>query len=166
MAASGITPHACACSHCARPISAPSGQTIELLDMFWALNGATDTPVRESQRQIPEVTRLLPASDVVPATSRPLATTTVILAPQHLGQECCERERADPDEPGQPGRPGPVGCLHRTPTVHDAAVLAVPGIRAGAPEPHAEGTREGRLDGARIGARVRGRIASPHLPGA
>ena len=134
--------------------------------MFWALNGATDIPVRESQRQIPDVTRLLPASDVVPATSRPLATATVILARQHLGHQCCESERADPDEPGQPGRPVQVGCLHRAPTVHDAAVLAVPGIRAGAPEPHAQAAREGRLDGTRVGARVCGRVASPYLPGA
>ncbi|GGS99019.1 hypothetical protein GCM10010176_048780 [Nonomuraea spiralis] len=37
--------------------------------MFWALKGATRTPLRASQRQIPAVTTLLPASDVVPATS-------------------------------------------------------------------------------------------------
>lgn len=37
--------------------------------MFWALNGATDTPERYSQRQIPATSALLPASDVVPATS-------------------------------------------------------------------------------------------------
>src|SRR4051794_12085402 len=54
---------------CARPISAPSAVTIELLLMFCALNGATDTPWRASQRQMPAVTTDLPASDVVPATS-------------------------------------------------------------------------------------------------
>ena len=36
--------------------------------MFCALNGATDTPCRASQRQMPAVTTLLPASEVVPAT--------------------------------------------------------------------------------------------------
>ena len=35
MAARGAPPHLWACNHCARPLSAPSGQTIELLDMFW-----------------------------------------------------------------------------------------------------------------------------------
>src|SRR4051794_374549 len=39
--------------------------------MFCALNGATRRPCRASHRQIPAVTTLLPASDVVPATSRP-----------------------------------------------------------------------------------------------
>ena len=43
--------------------------TIELLDMFWALNGATFTPRRWNARHSAAVTRLLPASDVVPATS-------------------------------------------------------------------------------------------------
>src|SRR5665647_3935227 len=74
MAASGTTPHASAWTHWARPISDPSAQTIELLDMFCALNGATDTPLRASHRHSPAVTRLLPASDVVPATSSPLDT--------------------------------------------------------------------------------------------
>ena len=68
-------PQAAACIACARPISPPrpSGPTTtaELLDMFWALNGATRTPRRWSQRQMPAVTTLLPASEVVPATSRP-----------------------------------------------------------------------------------------------
>ncbi|CFE89098.1 Uncharacterised protein [Mycobacterium tuberculosis] len=51
----------------------PSGprQTIELLDMFCALNGATRTPRRANARHSPAVTALLPASLVVPATSRP-----------------------------------------------------------------------------------------------
>ena len=34
MAASGGTPAASAWSHCARPISEPSGHTMELFDMF------------------------------------------------------------------------------------------------------------------------------------
>ena len=55
----------------ARPISAPSLVTTEFSDMFCALNGATLTPRRASQRQIPAVTALLPASDAVPATSNP-----------------------------------------------------------------------------------------------
>ena len=37
MADSGVTLAALACRYCARPISDPSGQTIELFDMFWAL---------------------------------------------------------------------------------------------------------------------------------
>ena len=37
--------------------------------MFCALNGATATPRRRSHRQIPATSALLPASDVVPATS-------------------------------------------------------------------------------------------------
>ena len=34
IAVSGSAPAAIACSHCARPISAPSLHTIELFDMF------------------------------------------------------------------------------------------------------------------------------------
>ena len=82
MAASAGTPAAAACIAWARPISAPSGATIELLDMFCALNGATRTPRRASQRQIPAVMTDLPASDVVPATSsEPLVEGTVPLLP-------------------------------------------------------------------------------------
>src|SRR3954447_1510740 len=68
MAASGSARAAAACMTWARPISAPSAVTIELLLMFCALNGATETPWRTSHRQIPAVTTDLPASDVVPAT--------------------------------------------------------------------------------------------------
>ncbi|GAA2683538.1 hypothetical protein GCM10010412_069360 [Nonomuraea recticatena] len=69
MSASGSSPAACACIACARPISAPSAVTKELSDMFCALYGATRTPCLASQRQMPAVTTLFPASDVVPATS-------------------------------------------------------------------------------------------------
>ena len=65
----GASPHACACIACARPISPPSVVTTELLLMFCALNGATDTPSRTSQRQMPATSALFPASEVVPATS-------------------------------------------------------------------------------------------------
>ena len=65
----GASPHACACIAWARPISPPSAVTTELLLMFCALNGATDTPWRASQRQRPATSALLPASEVVPATS-------------------------------------------------------------------------------------------------
>src|SRR4051795_9239395 len=68
IAASGSTRAAAACITWARPISAPSAVTIELLLMFCALKGATETPWRTSHRQIPAVTTDLPASDVVPAT--------------------------------------------------------------------------------------------------
>ncbi len=69
MSADGSIPQARACIAWARPISPPSIVTTELFDMFWALNGATDTPSRCSRRQIPAVSRLLPASELAPATS-------------------------------------------------------------------------------------------------
>src|SRR6185312_5556735 len=53
----------------ARPISPPSTVTAELLDMFCALNGATDRPLRANSRHSPATTIDLPASEVVPATS-------------------------------------------------------------------------------------------------
>ena len=37
--------------------------------MFCALNGATETPWRTSERQMPATSALFPASEVVPATS-------------------------------------------------------------------------------------------------
>src|SRR5215472_5771607 len=78
MAASAGTRAAAACIACARPISAPSGVTMELLDMFCALNGATRTPCLASHRQIPAVSTHLPASDAVPATSSdPLICATI-----------------------------------------------------------------------------------------
>ena len=58
----------------ARPISPPSSVTKELSDMFWALNGATETPRRRSQRQSPVTMVLLPAPDEVPRiSSEPVA---------------------------------------------------------------------------------------------
>ena len=73
IAASASTPAAAACMACARPISArrPAGTTAEFSDMFCALKGATRTPCRASHRQIPAVTTLFPASELVPATSSP-----------------------------------------------------------------------------------------------
>ena len=73
IADSASTPAAWACRYWARPISAPSAQTMELLDMFCALNGATETPRRASARQSPVTTSDLPASEEVPATRSPLA---------------------------------------------------------------------------------------------
>ena len=78
IADSATTPAAWACRYCARPISAPSAQTIELFDMFCALNGATETPCRASARQIPVTSRDLPASEEVPATRIPLANSCVL----------------------------------------------------------------------------------------
>src|SRR3954453_3957918 len=72
IAASAGTPHAAACSTWARPISAPSAATAELLLMFCALNGATRTPPRANHLHLPAVSTLLPASDEAPPTSRPL----------------------------------------------------------------------------------------------
>src|SRR5829696_4227818 len=69
IAASGSTRAAVAWAAWARPISAPSLVTNELSAMFCALNGATLTPSRASQRQIPATTTLFPASEWVPATS-------------------------------------------------------------------------------------------------
>ena len=80
IAGSGTAPAASAWIHCARPISAPTPSgpvhTIELLDMFCALNGATLTPRRAKARHSPVVTTLLPASEVVPATRRLLTRTS------------------------------------------------------------------------------------------
>ena len=45
--------------------------------MFCALNGATRTPRRASTRQSPVTTSDLPASEDVPATSRPVARASV-----------------------------------------------------------------------------------------
>src|SRR5688572_14556875 len=67
----GSTRAATAWSHWARPISPPSRHTIELFDMFCALNGATRRPRRTSARHRPETTTDLPASEEVPATRRP-----------------------------------------------------------------------------------------------
>ncbi len=50
----------------ARPISRPSGVTPELLDMFWALKGATRIPLFTSQRHRAVTTMLLPTSEPVP----------------------------------------------------------------------------------------------------
>ena len=73
IAGSGTARAASAWLHCARPISAArppaARQTIELFDMFCALNGATRTPRRANARHSAVVTTVFPASDVVPATS-------------------------------------------------------------------------------------------------
>ena len=58
----------------ARPISSPSGVTPELLDMFWALKGATRIPRRRMARQSAVTTTLLPTSDPVPRTAMQGAT--------------------------------------------------------------------------------------------
>ena len=71
MAVVGSSRAACAWRYCARPISPPSRQTIELFDMFCALKGATFTPRRARARHRPATTTDLPASDDVPATRRP-----------------------------------------------------------------------------------------------
>src|SRR5579875_2313306 len=65
----GCRPAARACMAWARPISPPSTVTTELLDMFCALNGATRSPLRASNRHRPATTMDLPASELVPATS-------------------------------------------------------------------------------------------------
>jgi hypothetical protein len=67
MSTLGVTPAAMAWSHWATPISPPS-TTRALLDMFWALNGATSTPRRANHRQSAVASRLLPAVEVQPST--------------------------------------------------------------------------------------------------
>ena len=99
IAASGSTPAATAWIHWARPISAPrpSGvaQTIELLDMFCALNGATFTPRRANARHSAVVTMVLPASDVVPATSSAAhAASLERPGPDGLAGTCSSDQRA------------------------------------------------------------------------
>ncbi len=107
MAASGSTPAAAACIAWARPISPPSWVTAEFSDMFCALKGATLRPWRASQRQIPATITLLPASDVVPATSRPV---TVASARPATASRCLaalgRREAAKP-RPQSRRRPRP-----------------------------------------------------------
>src|SRR5919202_2233265 len=78
IAASGSTLAAAAWAAWARPISAPSLVTKELSAMFCALKGATLTPSRKSQRQMPATTTLLPASEWVPATSKALSITRTL----------------------------------------------------------------------------------------
>lgn len=59
--------------------------------MFWALNGATETPSRCSHRQIPAVSTLLPASEVVPATnSDPIAPTLPAMSLASTPQQTIE----------------------------------------------------------------------------
>src|SRR5258708_12045099 len=78
MSTVGSTPAAWAWANWARPISPPAGHTAALLDMFWALKGATRTPRRANKRHNPATSVLLPAEDAVPCTmstgARPLAT--------------------------------------------------------------------------------------------
>ena len=104
--ASGSMPAASACMAWARPISAPSGVTKELSDMFWALNGATRTPCRASQRHSPAVSTLFPASEVVPATSSPPLTG----GPRPFGGDHPWRE-TPPPRPTNLRAPGPPGRL-------------------------------------------------------
>src|SRR3954463_4100961 len=69
----GCRPHASACAACARPISPPPGQTIELFDMFCALNGATRRPMRRRYRHTAVATQLLPTWEPVPPMNMGLA---------------------------------------------------------------------------------------------
>src|SRR5208283_3926809 len=86
----GSSPHAWACTACARPISPPPGQTAALFDMFCDLKGATRTPARANTRHSAVTTTLLPTFDAVPITIKLLALKTRFLLkrrsrkPQHL----------------------------------------------------------------------------------
>lgn len=73
MCIEGGRPDASACATCARPISPPSMVTKELLDMFWALNGATRTPRLRKIRQRAVAVIDLPTSLPVPRTIMDLA---------------------------------------------------------------------------------------------
>ena len=64
--------------------------------MFWALNGATRTPCRASERHSPAVSTLFPASEVVPATSSPPFTGRSVQqssGQQSSGQQWSGRRR-------------------------------------------------------------------------
>src|SRR5260370_5357087 len=69
----GSSPHASACTPCARAISPPFAHGCELFGMFCALNGATRKPRRFRTRQIAAAVQLLPTWDAVPPTKIALA---------------------------------------------------------------------------------------------
>src|SRR5258708_9901699 len=98
MSTVGSTTAACAWANWARPISPPAGHTAALLDMFWALNGATRSPRRANNRHSPATRVLLPADDAVPWTmstgARPLATGH---PPDSLDQTLALRRQAASD---------------------------------------------------------------------
>jgi hypothetical protein len=55
--------------------------TIELLDMFCALNGATRAPPRANNRHRPATNTDFPASELVPATSSaPLKGSRLVIS--------------------------------------------------------------------------------------
>src|SRR5574344_2388015 len=66
----GSSPHASACTTCARAISPPLKSAAPLFDMFCALNGATRTPWLRSQAHTAVVIQLLPALEDVPRMER------------------------------------------------------------------------------------------------
>src|SRR5260370_34759534 len=98
MSTVGSTPAACAWANWARPISPPVGHTAALLDMFWALNGATRKPRRANKRHSPATSVLLPADDAVPSTmsngASPSATGD---SPDSLDQTLALRRQAASD---------------------------------------------------------------------
>ena len=105
IAASGSMPAAAACTACARPISLPSRATTEFSAMFCALNGATLTPRRCSQRQMPAVTTDLPASECVPQTRiAPFIARPSARRGSRTSQEGCGAGRRAPPRQGPPGR--------------------------------------------------------------
>src|SRR5258708_31924528 len=79
----GSSPHASACTACARPISPPPRRTAELFDMFWDLNGATRTLARANARHSAVTITLLPTSDAVPITIKLRALKTRLLFVQN-----------------------------------------------------------------------------------
>ena len=74
MRGSGVSLQAWAWVAWARPSSKPwpveSTATAELLDMFWALKGATSKPSWKRIRHRPAASTLLPAPEHVPCTMR------------------------------------------------------------------------------------------------
>ncbi len=81
MVAFGVTPAAVACRYCARPISALSGQTIELFDMFLGdLNGATSMPRWRSAPHRPVTSADFPASELVPVSRIPVIGMPFVMA--------------------------------------------------------------------------------------
>src|SRR5919202_7076002 len=156
IAASGSTLAAAAWAAWARPISAPSHVTKELSAMFCALKGATLTPSRASQRQMPATTTLFPASEWVPATSREPLTTASSGSPPAVGlskQLLAIRSLAQKTEDHTQPRPeDELGTQRGEPEVPQQAGGESPRVRGGwkpdeeprygerEPQPHTEGS--------------------------
>ena len=160
--------------------------------MFCALNGATLTPCRCSQRQMPAVSTLLPASDVVPATSSPPLTARPPADPtphrpatQPAGRAPARaRPGGDAARPTV-SRPRPAASPRaarptapeiraarfrcrasgRGPSPRNGPDLGAPEVDVAPAEPDAERAGHRRLALPGVGARVVVAVPPPHPPG-